>query len=188
MTVFARLLWTAAVLLTMQGCRQRLIELPEVDDPLFSHVAGVQLGMSKAAFQRLGREVFVMPDGNVQEFYGPGFIEYNFEGAATQRLVAIRWWFEYSDSLHLMNRWTDLVSGIEETHRGHVRLQTNTRPGMRERRALWDEEPRLGVSAQILADGGPASYRGELVVIVRMQPWEPDQHGQGRAGSTQTPS
>lgn len=188
MKMLTRLLLTLSVLLPTQGCEPPLVALPEVDDPLFSRVAGVQLGMSRAAFQQLGKDVFLGPDGNVQEVYGPGFIEYRFEGAATQRLVAIRWWLEYSDSLYLQNRWHELVSGIEEAHPGQARLRTTTRPGLKERRALWEEEPRLGVSAQILSDGGPNSYRAELVVIAQIHPWEPEKRGQKNADSTQTPS
>ena len=70
--MFACLLATLAVLLPTQGCDPPLVELPEVADPLFSHAAGVQLGMSRSEFQQLGRDVFSGPDGNVQEVYGAG--------------------------------------------------------------------------------------------------------------------
>jgi hypothetical protein len=72
MKMFACLLATLAVLLPTQGCNPPLVELPEVADPLFSHAAGVQLGMSRSEFQQLGRDVFSGPDGNVQEVYGAG--------------------------------------------------------------------------------------------------------------------
>ncbi len=159
----------ASLMLSTLECSPASVPLPEIDDPVFSSLSGVNLNMPQAAFMGLGRPIEPGPDGEIRESFGPGWITYHFSGIPDGRLVSIRWWLEYSDSLRLQTRWGELVSRISNVHPARPWCSRKSTPGMSEHRAVWEGLPAIGVSAQILSQGNGRGYRAELVVIAEIE-------------------